>query len=80
MKIIHVAFILSAIFGIAAGRIGDTPTVALEARTLKGTSFGGKQASAVATPIGSGANLQAIDLGAIFWGSRPWVGSCHAHR
>jgi hypothetical protein len=30
MKIIHVAFILSAIFGIAAGRRGDTPpTVAL---------------------------------------------------
>jgi hypothetical protein len=51
MMIIQVAFILSAIFAIAAGRIGDTATVALQARTLQGTSFGGLQASAVATPI-----------------------------
>jgi hypothetical protein len=54
MKIIQVAFIIPAVVGIAAGRLGDTPAVALQARTLQGASFGGLQASAGATPIGIG--------------------------
>jgi hypothetical protein len=68
MKIIHVALILSAIFGVAAGRLGDTPpTVALQARTLQGPTFGSLQASAVTTPIvsnmGSVGSAVAVPIG-----------------
>jgi hypothetical protein len=72
MKIIQAAFILPAIFGIAAGRIGDAPTGVLQAPTIQAASFGSLQASAVAAPSGAiidpspvlNEDLDHMDLGA----------------
>jgi hypothetical protein len=79
MKIIQAAFILPAIFGIAAGRIGDAPTGVLQAPTIQAASFGSLQASAVAAPSGAiidpspvlNEDLDHMDLGALFAAAFP---------